>query len=57
MPEKTVGRYIVRVAREGNAFVYDIFRSGLLVAVGFDLLSSTADEVFAGIQSKYGGQT
>jgi hypothetical protein len=56
MYERHIGRYLVRLERKGNGFEYDVLSpAGLLVAAGFDLLSSTADEVFQKIGARYGG--
>jgi hypothetical protein len=53
--EQTIGRYVVKIGRDGNAFVYDIVsHDGLLVATGIDLLSSTADTVFEKLAERYG---
>jgi len=49
------GRYVIRMARQGNAWVYDILtRGGMLVAAGFDLLSQTEAAALEGIATRYG---
>jgi len=51
-----VGRYVIRIARRGRGFEFDVLTNGgLLVAVGFDLLSLTTAAVFDAIAPRYGG--
>jgi hypothetical protein len=53
--EKHIGRYVVRLERKGNAFLYDVLtREGLLVAAGFDLLSQTEAAALNAIAARYG---
>ena len=49
------GRYTIRMERQGNAWVYEIFLgSGLLpVAAGFDLLSATEALALDGIAQRF----
>ncbi len=47
------GRYIIRTHWEGAAFVYDVLRSGTLLASGFDLLSGGEEAALQKITERF----
>lgn len=47
--EHRIGRYVVRTEWRGSTLVYDVFRSGMLVACGFDALSIDEETAMQGI--------
>jgi hypothetical protein len=48
------GRYVIRIERKGNGFVYDVLtRGGLPVAAGFDMLSVTEAQAVEGIAGRF----
>lgn len=54
--EHRIGRFVIRMERQGGSFVYDIFRSGLLVACGFDSLSRDEETALGGITDRLYGK-
>jgi hypothetical protein len=51
------GRYVIRMERIGRALVYDILtRGGMLVAVGFDMLSLDEETALEAITDRLSGK-
>jgi hypothetical protein len=53
------GRYVIRMVRRGDAFVYDISARGnmdVLLAAGFDMLSGDEETALEGITNRLYGK-
>lgn len=54
--EHIIGRYVVRTEWRGSTLLYDVFRSGMLVACGFDMLSPDENTALEGITDRLYGK-
>lgn len=54
--EHVIGRYVVRTEWRGSTLLYDVFRSGMFVACGFDSLSPDEETALRGIIDRLFGK-
>jgi hypothetical protein len=53
-----LGRFVIRTERIGRTLLYDVLtKSGLLVALGFDMLSGDEETALEGITSRLYGKS